>query len=458
MIIKKIIKNANKNPNKVAYTVENDKITYKELIKKAKELSQKLDNPKYNSVIIYGDKSINMIISIVACLIIKKTYIPVDLSLPLKRLEYIQNTIGSHIFIDTVNGTIKENLSKKETNLSFKDIAYIVFTSGTSGNPKGVPISYDNLTNFINWITNIDGLKKYKKEKDVKVLNQASFSFDLSVCDIYFSLTNGHTLVGLPKNIQENYKEMVAYIKNKNIDIIVCTPTFIKYLLIDKNVNKEMLTNLKTIYFCGEFLENSVVKKIYERFPKINIINAYGPSEATSAVSSVRIKKYMLKNKILPVGEIDKSCCKIKIVNNEIVITGNSVFNGYLNAEKPSKKEFKTKDIGFIKDNYLYCKGRLDDQIKLNGYRIELLDIENNITNINGVRGVVVCPVLKNDQIKYLRAYIEKSDKNFDENNIKKELKKVLPNYMIPREIVFLDKIPINKNYKYDRRQLNDRY
>lgn len=298
----------------------------------------------------------------------------------------------------------------------------MIFTSCSTEEPKCVQISNNNLTNFINWISSIYPLSSYK---DVNVLNQANFSFDLSVTDIYYSLCNGHTLYCL--DMEKDYENMYEVLKN--IDVGVMTPTFIKLCLLDKEFNYNNYSRLKCIYFCGEQLEVKLVRKIYDRFPNIKIINAYGPTEATSAVSAYNVKKEDLDSNILPVGEVGKFATTIEIIDNEIVLKGNSVFDGYIgNIQGGYYKEnnincYKTGDIGYIKDNKLYCKGRKDNQIKYKGYRIELSEIEYNINQVIDVDDCIVVANYNDDNIvKNIKAFV--IGKNIDDKYIKEELNK----------------------------------
>ena len=316
-MIEKLLQIAKKNKEKIVYKIENDEITYGELLKRAEELAKSLENQGISPVIIYGHKQINMLVSIVACLIAKRAYIPVDTYMPKERIcEIIKlsnaNLIikNEEIEINTIECLSIEEINKKYNSITKKnenknEIAYIIFTSGSTGAPKGVPISYSNLENFIRWISNLDGLKE---NENITVLNQANFSFDLSVADIYYTLFNGHTLVGL-KNT-DNYEKILEIIKNKNINLMVVTPTFIKLLLLDNSFNSKNLPSLKCIYFCGETLEVQTVKKIRERFENIKIINAYGPTEATSAVSAVIVDDKMLEKEYLPIQNIKYSSYK----------------------------------------------------------------------------------------------------------------------------------------------------
>lgn len=316
-MIEKLLQIAKKNKEKIVYKIESDEITYGELLKRAEELAKSLENQGMSPVIIYGHKQISMLVSIVACLIAKRAYVPVDTYMPKERIYEIIKLSNANLIIknEAIDINAIECLSVEEINKKYNgitektenknEIAYIIFTSGSTGAPKGVPISYSNLENFISWISNLDGLKEYK---NITVLNQANFSFDLSVADIYYTLFNGHTLVGL-KNT-DNYEKILEIIKCENINLMVVTPTFIKLLLLDNIFNSKDLPSLKCIYFCGETLEVQTVKKIRERFENIKIINAYGPTEATSAVSAVVVDDKMLEKEYLPVRKIKYSSYK----------------------------------------------------------------------------------------------------------------------------------------------------
>ena len=449
------------NPNLVAYEINNESITYEELFNKANYYSNYIKG--YNNIIIYGDKSINYLITIMSCLIAKRTYIPINKNTPIDRIKKIINITNSELIItddkldiDNIDIYSLNNIKLKNNLNIDNNIAYIINTSGSTGIPKSVPISYNNLDNFINWINSLYPLNTYKNKK---VLNQAHFSFDLSVADLFYSLSNGHTLISI-NNIND-YNEVFNVIKKINIAFI--TPTFMKLLLINPEFNNNNYPNLECIYFCGELLDINTVKKLFNRFPNIKIINAYGPTEATSAVSGILVKKDMLDNILLPVGDISNNACIIDIIDNEIVLKGKSVFNGYLgNIKGGYYKEgnlncFKTGDIGYIENNLLYCVGRLDNQIKYKGYRIELSEIEYYLNSIKEIDNSCCIAIKDNNIVKSIKAFIQVNT-SITDIEIKDKLSKLIPNYMIPKTIIILDKLPINKNGKIDRKILNDRY
>lgn len=466
-MINRIKKVVELNPNKIAYKVNNESITYNELWNQAYKYALYLKKQGTSPVIIYGHKSINIVISILACIIADRTYVPVDSSTPLKRLNQIIELTNS-LLILTDEDVSFEKIDclclcelKQYENCDIKqnknDIVYIIFTSGSTGIPKGVPISKTNLNSFINWISNLKPLSNYRS---INVLNQANFSFDLSVADLYYSLSNGHTLISFNSDIQANYSEIFDIMPE--INVAVMTPTFMKLCLLNKDFNEINYPNFKCIYFCGEQLEVKTVEKIFEVFPNLKIINAYGPTEATSAVSGILIEKEMLKNKeLLPVGEVGNFATNIEIIDNEIVLKGKSVFSGYLgNYIGGYYKEnnincYKTGDIGYIENGRLYCKGRKDSQVKYKGYRIELNDIEYNINLITGVREcAVVAKYNDNLIVKSIKAFVVYNNQDVD--YIKNELKKNIPSYMIPKTIKIVDKLPINKNGKIDRKVLSE--
>ena len=278
---------------------------------------------------------------------------------------------------------------------------------------------------------------------------------------MFYSLCNGHTLIALESDIQEDYDDIFNLFSD--INVAVMTPTFMKLCLLNKDFNEINYSNFKCVYFCGEQLEVKTVKKLFSAFPNLNVINAYGPTEATSAVSGILITKEMANSlEILPVGEVDTFATNIEIIDEEIVLKGDSVFSGYLgNYIGGYYKEndincYKTGDIGYIKDGKLYCKGRKDNQIKYKGYRIELNDIEYNINKIHGVNECAVVAKYNDDLVvKSIKAFVVLDSKQ-GVDYIKEELKKLIPIYMIPKAIKIVDQLPINQNGKVDRKALSE--
>lgn len=499
-IIKNIKKYAELFPNRIAYKINNEILTYEELEEKSNKLANQIQTYAKNDrtpVIVYGHKSKYMLISFLACVKSGRAYCPIDISVPEERVKQIIKTVNPKIILSTEqlmienyeiwdkDKIIKECESKNSIENKYcvneNDVFYIIFTSGSTGNPKGVQITTECLNNFLVWSTTLDGIDK---KENLNFLNQAPFSFDLSVMDLYTSLATGGTLIAIDKETQSDLKKMFNIFKESDLNVWVSTPSFISMCLADKLFCSELLPRMQTFLFCGEILPNTTAKKIMDRFKTSNIINTYGPTESTVAVTSVQITEDMIeKSTSLPVGKPKKDTY-ILIQNEnhenldenekgEIVIVGNTVSIGYFNNEEKTRQVFenyrmdeklyrsyRTGDMGYIKNGQLYYCGRIDFQVKLHGYRIEIEDIENNILKHTSVKMVAVVPKYDEDGItvKYLQAYIVPN--NTIENNlqevtkIKEELRKYLPNYMIPKKIKFIENIPTTNNCKIDRKAL----
>jgi D-alanine--poly(phosphoribitol) ligase subunit 1 len=207
-------------------------------------------------------------------------------------------------------------------------------------------------------------------------------------------------------------------------------------------------------------------KETYSETKRIKFINVYGPTECTCICSSHDVKKSDVRkmNELLPLGKMNENF-SYSISNNELVLKGPNVGKGYYNNIKQTSEKFflesdttylnkrcyKTGDIVIVKNGILYFKGRLDNQIKRMGYRIELEDIENNINTIKNVSKSVALCITKNESNKII-LFIEVINKS--KIPIQKEINKLLPKYMQPDEVFFINKIPMNQNGKINRRSL----
>lgn len=498
-------------------------MTYKELEQKSDALASYLIEVFGNDktpIIVYGHKEAKMLICFFACIKTGHAYIPIDSSTPIDRvMDIVEISKTKMIFnvgdkkIDSTQLKIilePSGIEKILTDYSGmvppekyrvinEDIHYIIYTSGSTGKPKGVKITSNCLTSFVQWAVEL--WSEFDKEKHI-IMNQAPFSFDLSVMDLYLSLYSGSILYSIDKEMISSLKQLFDYFKVSNIDIWVSTPSFAEMCLADSSFNAELLPNLKLMFFCGETLANNCVNKLLSRFDNIKIINLYGPTEATVAVTGVEVDRNLCENKSpLPVGYV-KEDCKIFIVreNNgeltknatylefgdkkyislpegergEIVISGKSVSTGYLNDEEITKKVFftskeegneeryyRTGDEGYIEDDLLYYSGRIDFQVKLNGFRIELEDIESNLLEIDFIENAIVLPVFKDEKPYYLAAVVT-LNKKFEEKDfaiglkIKESLRKILPEYMVPRKIIIKEILPMTPNGKINRKLLSE--
>jgi len=480
MFIDSIKSNCLKLNGKTAYLCGQSRLTYGELWQKATSLAAFLKTGGSGPVVVYGHKSPDMLVSFLACLISGRAYVPCDVAVPAARIERMIAATKAQLLLATEpcevknlavvgSGQLRQIYAAKKDCPIAKDggrTAYVTFTSGSTGTPKGVPISVDNLENFIQWVTGIPAVAALPAGV---VFNQAAFSFDLSVADIYISLVLGHTLFACAQHEQQDLALLFQRLKLSGSTLLICTPTFLQLCLTDAAFSRALLPNLQVVFLCGEVLPVKTAKKLLGRFSGIKLLNAYGPTEATCAVAAVQITEAMLSRPALPAGEIRHAAVRISVVDGEaelpagacgeIVLQGDSVSDGYLSG--PSRpfaghKTYRTGDIGKIENGYLYCCGRIDEQIKYKGYRIEPMEIEACISEINGIACAVVLPIEGRDnKILMLAAFAQKT-REITAEEVKTQLAQKLPPYMVPKVILFLDQMPMNANGKCDKNALKE--
>ncbi|MFQ8600862.1 MAG: AMP-binding protein [Oscillospiraceae bacterium] len=264
------------------------------------------------------------------------------------------------------------------------------------------------------------------------------------------------------------------------LSVWISTPAFLEICSFADCFCSVMLPNLKKFILAGEVLTKRLVGTIWEKFEGADILNGYGPTEGTVLLSACNITKNMMEaannlpiGKVLPDAEYwiseENGASVLPGKTGELVVVSNSISQGYYqNPEQTAKVFFhhhdgrmgyKTGDLVFEEDGFLYYVGRKDFQIKLNGFRIELEDISNNLQTIDFVSNSVVLPVYREERVSYLAAFVTlhsqpESSRIKTGVRIKKELRSKIPSYMIPRKIVILDKFPLNTNGKIDRRKL----
>ena len=507
-LLTRLEKYANERANTVAFknAYTDQEITYSALWsysdKIAKKITEILPSDK-SPVVVYGHKSPLMLAIFTACVKSGHPYCPVDISMPTDRLKDIVVASETSLLIameDTevtcsnklvaadietiVNTDLSDGGFSADDYVSGPDIYYIIFTSGSTGKPKGVMITADDLDNYLFWMESL--MKRDVGLDHITFLNQAPFSFDLSVMDTYTSLFVGGSIWCMEKRLQEDMGLMHQKLSDSGLNVWVSTPSFMNVCLLNKEFNADMMKDMKAFYFCGEVLTNKTARQLKERFPEASVINTYGPTESTVAVTEVVVTDEMAASEHpLSIG-YDKPGTTIFIMDEnysypakpegekgEIVIAGNTVAAGYLNQPELTADKFfklsteagtmwayKTGDEGYKKDGLLYYCGRMDFQLKLNGYRIELGDIESNILEMSDVTYCVVLPIEKRGEVKGLAAFVTLDHPVEDEfeysQSVRKYLQEKLPHYMIPKKCIVLSEMPMTGNGKADRRALKE--
>ena len=468
-----------KTPKKTAIVFENKKIDYKTLNEKANTLAHYLrkNGVTRNDVVgIMQNRSIEMIISILAVLKSGGTYLLIDNSLPNNRVQYMLADSNSKLLIvdseynvDFANIISINNFdySANIDNLKCKNQLFdsfsIIYTSGSTGNPKGVLLQQKGLINLVysfNKIMEIGSTKNH--------LGVSSISFDMFAVEIYTSLLLGRTLYLLSDEEIKNPMLMSQIIIDNNVEFLITTPTKIELLLTNIKT-AQCLKCLKGIQLGGEVFSANLYEKL-KKYTKAKIYNGYGPTEITACCSNklVTSKNNINIGKPIPNTQIyildkDMNICPID-VPGELCVAGKGVSLGYINDKVKTEENFvsvnfiesklyRTGDIAkYNSVGELEYIGRNDFQVKLNGLRIELNEIEKKLSSIREIENsIVICDKSKT----FLKAFFTASEK-LSIPAIRKRLSESLPNYMIPKYIFQIDKMPITSNGKIDRRVLDE--
>jgi len=446
--------------------------------------------PKGHPIIIYGHKEYLFPLAILACIHSNTTYIPIDKIYPIERIKKIVEITGSQIIINCSNEVLDIefavnidsaftpifNFNPDYSNKIYENLddplQYIMFTSGSTGEPKGVQITQNSILTFLDWAN-----KDFGFSADDVFMNQAPFTFDVSLCDILNSFSLGGTLVLTSSEIVKNQEVFFNRLIFYNCSVWTSTPSFAYLFLRNPDFNSENIPSIKTFFFMGEDLPNRTCNILKKSFKNTRILNAYGPTEATIVTTLVEITDAIIEQyPILPIGFPMPECkILIKKINSEdkegeLVIVGNHVSVGYfknkeLNAQKffvhNEKRAFRTGDIAYYENDMVFCVGRNDDQVKMHGFRIELNEINNVICKNELISDAVTIALKRNSEVKKIVSFVILKDLIEREILFKllhAFLSQSLPYYMIPGDIVVLTSFPYSSSHKIDKNKLVDNY
>ena len=465
---------------------DNEKFyTYKKILDFTKPIIKKLQYYNSKKVAVLNEKNIFCYCSILSIFLDNKIFVPLNHRFSntkniyiLKKAKIDTILVGEQFLTKAIelkkilkknlniilvdrkiitNSDKKHNLKKNTSKLT--DNSYIFFTSGTTGNPKGVTIKNINLSNYIYNLKD-----RFKFRYYDKFSNNFDITFDLFLHDLFISWTSGACLYIPNKNYFFNPSK---FINKYKITCWFSVPSLGINMIKSNQLKNKNISSLKYSAFCGEALPEILVKKWEKAAPKSIIENLYGPTEATIAISGYKwnSKKSPAECEFgfVPIGKIfnGNKYLKYKKRTFELSLSGNQVFEGYLNEKtinkkkflkKGNKKYFKTGDIITInKLKNLIFIGRSDRQIKVRGFRIEPQEIENVIKKTLNCQEVAVVgnsPILENKHsFENIVAFI-RSKKIVSKNNIIKELLKKLSFNQIPSKIIYLKKFEYNNNNK----------
>lgn len=476
-------------PDKIVISGSDCDISWIELQQKVERLKiifSELNIPKGHPVIIYGHKEHFFPVAMLALINSGIPYIPIDKIYPTERIKKIIDKTGSQILINCGDYkipvavsveidfqlNIKRNSDADFTNIIYGDcndpLQYIMFTSGSTGEPKGVQINRSSILSFLDWIE-----KDYWFNKDDVFMNQSPFTFDVSLYDTLSAFMLGATVLLIDNDIAKDAERLFVKLQQYNCTVWTSTPSFAYIYLREKKFNSESLNRIHTFLFAGEDLPPRTVEILLMNFPQAKVYNAYGPTEATVTTTLIEINADILKKyPVLPIGYpkrnteilIDKQNQTDK--SGEIIIVGDHVSSGYFKEEELSAEKFylhnrhrafRTGDLGYYENEMIFFIGRNDDQIKLHGYRIELSEITSVIRKLDFIEDAVTVPLKKDKEVKRIVSFVILKN-GMSSMALKEKIIKIidgqLPPYMIPGDIKEVKTFPISSNHKIDKNKL----
>ena len=488
-----------RTPDAVAVVFENEQLTYHELNCRANQLAHYLRSMGVSADALVGicvERSLEMVVGLLGILKAGGAYVPLDPEYPTERLHFMlldaqvkvlltqQQLVdklpqhqGNYVFLDTDAQVI--SLSSPENPIAAtkaSHLAYVIYTSGSTGQPKGVLVAHHALLNLVFWHQ-----RAFEITSNDKATQVASTAFDAAGWELWPYLTAGASIYLLKPGIIASGVDLLDWLKSKNVTIsFLPTPVAEQLLSLEWTEN----TALRTVLTGGDKLH---------RYPSsllpFQVVNNYGPTENTVVATSGRVVSDGRDHNISPpIGRpiantqiyiLDEYLQPVPVgVPGELHIGGESLARGYLNrreltqqkfipnpfSDEPYSRLYKTGDLArYLSDGNIEFLGRIDNQVKIRGFRIELGEIEAALSQLPEVRETVV--VAREDQPnnKRLVAYVVPQQKNGNVKNnhldnlaqsLRANLKKLLPDYMIPSSFVLLENLPLTPNGKIDYRAL----
>lgn len=489
---------AEKYCEKAAFVDENKEITFGQLKNNAQIVGTVMSqlNVMHQPIVVFMEKSAENIAGFMGVLYSGNFYCPLDTAMPVQRLQVIMETLNPIAIL-----TDRENESKiKELNLTVRcfvyeeiihgladmgklsdirkqildtDPAYVLFTSGSTGIPKGVIINHRAIIDFTDWMSD-----KFNITSADNFGNQSPFFFDLSIGDVYCTLKMGCTNYIVPKKLFVFPIKLIEYLNEKRINIIFWVPSALCVVANLRALNKVKPEYLDRVLFCGEVMPNKQLNVWRKALPDTMFVNLYGPCEATDACTYYIVNREFADDESLPIG-VPCENTEILVLNekNELVgkneigelcIRGSSLAMGYYNNPEKTAEAFVQNPLNCAYPEIIYRTGdlvkynefeelmyvsRKDFQIKHMGHRIELGEIETAAANIKEIE---TCACIYDEQkgkivLFYVGLQIESGE-------IKETLEEKIPEYMIPNVIIYLEKLPYNANGKIDRKRLKEVY
>lgn len=483
--------------NKVAFADVKEEISFLKLKNDAQKVGSFIAEyvSKQNPIVVYMDKRAYNICAFMGVVYAGCFYVPIDSQMPLerirlifdtlkpvmiiyddvtsKKIEEINNGIQSILYSDMLNTDINKSvLDEIHSNSKTTDLLYVLFTSGSTGVPKGVTISHLAAIDFMEWIC-----EKYNLDQNITMCNQAPFYFDASVPDIMIPLKTGATVYIPPKSYYTFPKKVLQYLKEKEVNTIVWVPSALCNVVNCRALEVCVPDRLKLVIFCGEVMPCKHLNVWRKNVPDALYVNMYGPTEATYACTYYNINKCFTDDEKLPLGRACENS-EIILLNDkneiaktgeigELCILGQCLSFGYYNNQERTRAAFvqnpintfwneiiyRTGDLAYKdEDGVLWFSGRKDFQIKRLGHRIELGEIESAMLSTPGIDNG--CCLFNEENSDIIAVYVG----TISQEDLASSLQEKVPHYMIPNKYIVLKTMPMNLNGKIDRIKLKRDY
>lgn len=478
-----------KSPDNIAIKANGKLISYQQLSMLVNATADKiyslLPQKRNNLIGILMDHSVEMITCILAILKSGNGFIPIETFFPKERISNMLSDSKATLIIcqdkyygliDTTFPSITLQKLNAVTNISplqvarkHNDTAYVLYTSGTTGKPKGVMVTNKNVLHYVNAFH-----KEFNNNSTDCMLQMSVCTFDIFIEEVFPTLLYGATLAILPEIFRENLSEIVNFCEENNVTMLSAFPYFIREL----NNYPIFPKTLRTIISGGDILRKEFITNLID---KILIYNTYGPTEATVCASYYKCDhNSYAQYDFIPIGHpiegatifiLDDNLRPVTIGEyGEICISGNGITNGYINNPTASQtfiqnpfnsldRMYLSGDIGYeLPDGNFVFVGRRDHQIMIEGKRVECMEVEKILRNHPEITDAIVVPVWDSQNYPHLLACIQSTSNLLTIDVITSYLKKYLIYYMIPEYYDFIDEFIININGKYDREAMAKEY